>query len=1361
MPNAAQYRYPESLPWLQFLKHHLASLLEGVELVPANKKPGKDAIAEPEASQQLLQIVRRPDATVISKSLKERLLPSVFKEVVRMSLSIAIGSEQMALQLVARKSVDRLAAQFDLVLPHAYPDENLQRATVLAGGSMPEVQLELLKLLLFLMSNRLILDFRLDWWPLSEAQLDQARQFIIFCHLSGLTQPQSLRKLVYLSRRSLTIMAVVDALFAAAVYTEAAGVVSNLMRADCRLCPDKWTFKMRLDNPIPRVFKVFALGEGTLLEFAIMRRSEDLVRVFLDAGANLPTCGWKDWSLLAVAIYERFSGSMFHLLQLQSASLNGPGINALQAAILAGDLPLIAQLVLQGADLNYRYQVKDQFQTFYCSTYCLNILSHIDSVGCLGFAASFCSATVGNADTVQRNLSETFHEDQDKALDLCKEIYFKYRSRIDWSTDGMTADAMIIASARGYTKVIRFLYDNVSPNVNTPSGLLSPLYAAVTWRRVGAVRLLLRLGASPCPQALYTLPPCLYRHLDRHIETVEVAAPSLLQLAVALDSCELTELFVQGGANLDEACPVAFQENAYPRGRSLCWVAKLLNIPGWTFECQSLSPFQLAVALKRWNIGVVLLRYGATPRATDDDLLAAAAAGHLPLVEQLLSNRASPVGTTDHGVAVYRAALDNGHGQVAGCLAAAGYGPAGDFASVFRIPDVTFIEALVPPDLLKNPRRLNRDSEGRSYLENAVLSGSDEVIIKALALDVSAYDSGALCAEIDSMTRSGQETASPLLVELLRRRALLPDYTHIDSGLEHYALSIAASHRCPGIIATLLANPAPASTGPLAIVRAPPTSNNWSALGSGPNLGWLLQKEIRRFDSNKTLSCDMASPLLFAVVGRAREENTEALLNAGYKPDGFALMAAVRRKLSGGLIETLIESCVDINAECAVDFSEETPLCTAVKLGRTDLVAILLSHHADVNARRGPDRKTALHAAIEAQQWPLIDLLLNAGAEVNDPAGWTLKDSSTTVLQLAAHAGRVGIVQRLIARGADINARRPLDQYPGRTALEAAAECGRLDTVHLLLETGTDTEGYGRVQYLQATALAAQQGHGTVVEVLRSHREWTEEDIAIWNQMHDQSWRIHPLELSLAELVSELADKCFLPDPNTFIQVLNCSTTNPGVFDHEVAVLIKNYVAESIDGIHYERTRALEEASRYAIQAIRKWSVEMGRQLGCSNIWGVEHALIRNPPAEICDDCNGQMWYYLSCRSKDVMEEVLGVVAQALRLWSPSGSRAATTNDDIICRAENTVEPSLMDCVGVEEAPFEDLVMGHDDWEGTTMDWDEHDPRHLYDTPEQKEKDGGPADEDDEDGWETRRKEILADMRGEEEASFVPADCGW
>ncbi|KAL2816444.1 ankyrin repeat-containing domain protein [Aspergillus cavernicola] len=166
-----------------------------------------------------------------------------------------------------------------------------------------------------------------------------------------------------------------------------------------------------------------------------------------------------------------------------------------------------------------------------------------------------------------------------------------------------------------------------------------------------------------------------------------------------------------------------------------------------------------------------------------------------------------------------------------------------------------------------------------------------------------------------------------------------------------------------------------------------------------------------------------------------------------------------------------------------------TPLLTAVKDQQTALVKILLKASADVDHLPRGCSRTALQKVVESGNLELVDLLLEAGANVNaNPAS----DGGATALQLAAIQGYLVIARRLIELGANINAAKA--KFNGRTALEGAAENGRIDMLHLLLSEGARIEGDDRKQYTRAVRLAEMNGHQAAAKLLRSHGNWTELD---------------------------------------------------------------------------------------------------------------------------------------------------------------------------------------------------------------------------------------------------------------------------
>lgn len=106
----------------------------------------------------------------------------------------------------------------------------------------------------------------------------------------------------------------------------------------------------------------------------------------------------------------------------------------------------------------------------------------------------------------------------------------------------------------------------------------------------------------------------------------------------------------------------------------------------------------------------------------------------------------------------------------------------------------------------------------------------------------------------------------------------------------------------------------------------------------------------------------------------------------------------------------------------------EKLLFRAVKAGDAVTVAELLkAGPALVHARDG-ERSTPLHWAAWKGHAPLVELLLDAGADIgaqNENGHW-----GSTPLHAAAHGNQKAVAEVLIRRGADVNARRPDGNTP-------------------------------------------------------------------------------------------------------------------------------------------------------------------------------------------------------------------------------------------------------------------------------------------------------------------------------------------
>ena len=149
---------------------------------------------------------------------------------------------------------------------------------------------------------------------------------------------------------------------------------------------------------------------------------------------------------------------------------------------------------------------------------------------------------------------------------------------------------------------------------------------------------------------------------------------------------------------------------------------------------------------------------------------------------------------------------------------------------------------------------------------------------------------------------------------------------------------------------------------------------------------------------------------------------------------------------------------------------KETALLAAIATKDVRKVQLLIDAGANVNRpARNALRRTPLQKAAEEGSYQAIQILLDHGALVNAlPA----ENGGATALQLAAIGGYVGIAEVLLNHGADVNA--PAAKAKGRTAVEGAAEHGRIDMLRLLFNAGANFHGSG---YERARQRAKDNGH--------------------------------------------------------------------------------------------------------------------------------------------------------------------------------------------------------------------------------------------------------------------------------------------
>lgn len=150
-------------------------------------------------------------------------------------------------------------------------------------------------------------------------------------------------------------------------------------------------------------------------------------------------------------------------------------------------------------------------------------------------------------------------------------------------------------------------------------------------------------------------------------------------------------------------------------------------------------------------------------------------------------------------------------------------------------------------------------------------------------------------------------------------------------------------------------------------------------------------------------------------------------------------------------------------------------LFEAAKLGRADLIPLLVKEGADIDAYESRGFTPLILAAYNGQA-EAVDALLKAGADPCKPDA----NQGNTAQMGVAFKGNDTLAARLLVEKCDVNARNKA----GQTALMTAALFGRRAQIDMLLKAGADpkiVDASGQ----SALSVAQVQGNATVVEALR------------------------------------------------------------------------------------------------------------------------------------------------------------------------------------------------------------------------------------------------------------------------------------
>lgn len=184
------------------------------------------------------------------------------------------------------------------------------------------------------------------------------------------------------------------------------------------------------------------------------------------------------------------------------------------------------------------------------------------------------------------------------------------------------------------------------------------------------------------------------------------------------------------------------------------------------------------------------------------------------------------------------------------------------------------------------------------------------------------------------------------------------------------------------------------------------------------------------------------------------------------------LFSHIRRGLYDNVYHCVVREKADVNGRD--EDTGNTPLVVAVMENRPEIAQLLINHGADVNLPDWTGKNTPLDLAEQAGHIPLVQLLQSRGAKYGSGSGF----------HLAAKNGDLALVDSMLTQGQGIN---EVDAAQGWTPLHYAVHYGQKHLVEFLLVKGADVNARDFLGKAHPIDVLGSRNRGDVVRVLRRH----------------------------------------------------------------------------------------------------------------------------------------------------------------------------------------------------------------------------------------------------------------------------------